>query len=120
MLISDDGEIIADHGRFAAAKMMGLEEIPVIRLAHLSEAQKRAYRLADNKIGENGGWNIELLKMELADLELNCEGLEITDTGFATLEIDNLFADKPEKATDTKKRPMKKSTPFHLFPMTKS
>lgn len=103
VLISDDGEIIAGHGRFAAAKMMELEEIPVIRLAHLSEAQKREFRIADNKIAENGGWNLELLKLELADLEVNCEGLEITDTGFTTLEIDSIFAEKPEKATDTKK-----------------
>lgn len=103
VLISDDGEIIAGHGRFAAAKMMGLEKIPVIRLTHLSEAQKKAYRLADNKIAENGGWNVELLKLELTDLEVSCDGVEITDTGFTTLEIDGLFAEKPEKATDTKK-----------------
>ena len=103
VLVDENLEIIAGHGRFAAAKMMGLEEIPVIRLAHLSEAQKRLYRIADNKLGENGEWNVELLKLELADLEVSCDGVEITDTGFTTLEIDSLFADKPEKATDTKK-----------------
>lgn len=103
VLVDENLEIIAGHGRFAAATMMGLEKIPAIRLTHLSEAQKRSYRLADNKIAENGGWSVELLKLELSDLEISCEGVDITDTGFSTLEIDNLFADKPEKATDTKK-----------------
>ena len=103
VLVDENLEIIAGHGRFAAAQTMGLKNVPVIRLNHLTEEQKRAFRLADNKIAENGGWSIEFLKLELAELEINCDGVEITDTGFTTLEIDNLFADKPEKATDTKK-----------------
>ena len=57
ILIDERGEIIAGHGRYIAAKEMGLNTVPTITLSHLNERQKRAYRLADNKIAENGGWN---------------------------------------------------------------
>jgi ParB-like chromosome segregation protein Spo0J len=82
-----DGEkppgIIAGHGRVLAAKKLGLTEVPCIRLAHLSEAQKRAYILADNRLAElGGGWDSEMLKLELADLgELDVD-LEVI--GFET------------------------------------
>ena len=59
ILIDENSEIIAGHGRLMAAKLLQLEAIPVIRLTHLSEAEKRAYRIADNKLSENGQWNIE-------------------------------------------------------------
>jgi ParB/RepB/Spo0J family partition protein len=55
LLVDENGEIIAGHGRFSAAQLLGMETVPVIQLSHLTEAQKRAYRLADNKIAENGG-----------------------------------------------------------------
>ena len=63
ILVDENLEIIAGHGRVAAAQVLGLDSVPIIRLAHLSEAQKRAYRLSDNKIAENGGWNLELLQL---------------------------------------------------------
>lgn len=103
ILISPDAEIIAGHGRFAAAQTMGLKTVPVIRLNHLTESQRRLFRLADNKIAEQGGWNLELLKLELSELDVMCEEIDITDTGFTTLELDSLFTDKPEKATETQK-----------------
>ena len=62
ILVDENLEIIAGHGRMAAAQLLGLDTVPVIRLAHLSDAQKRTYRLADNKIAENGGWNADLLR----------------------------------------------------------
>ena len=74
ILIDEHGEIIAGHGRYIAAKQMGLPTVPTITLSHLNEKQKRAYRLADNKIAENGGWNLELLQLEIKDLEQICAG----------------------------------------------
>jgi len=101
ILIDESGEIIAGHGRYIAAQVLNLETIPVIRLSHLSEAKKRAYRLADNKISEQGGWDIDTLKLELSELEDLSDDIEITDTGFDILEIDSLFVEKeknePEK-----------------------
>lgn len=68
VLIDVDNGIIAGHGRVMAAQSLGLEEVPCIRLAHLTDAQKRAYIIADNKLALNAGWDEELLKLELNDL----------------------------------------------------
>lgn len=69
ILIGDDGGIIAGHGRLMAARMLGIKEVPTIRLSHLSEVQRRALVIADNKIAENAGWNDELLRQELQALD---------------------------------------------------
>ncbi|MDR1338021.1 MAG: ParB N-terminal domain-containing protein [Rickettsiales bacterium] len=98
ILIDENSEIIAGHGRLAAAHVIGLETVPVIRLSHLSDAQKRAYRLADNKIGENGGWNADILRLEIAELEEICGDLDISITGFADVEIDVLENPKGKPA----------------------
>jgi DNA modification methylase len=102
ILIDEDNTIIAGHGRLAAAQTMNLAKVPCIRLTHLTPSQQRAYRIADNKIAMNGGWNEELLKLELSELEIVCEEFDITDTGFETLEIDSLFSEKPTKKLDEK------------------
>src|SRR5215469_5345201 len=68
VLVDDAGEIIAGHGRVAAAKLLGLVEVPTLRLSHLSSAEKRAYVLADNKLAQNAGWDRETLAIELQDL----------------------------------------------------
>jgi hypothetical protein len=86
VLISDDGEIIAGHGRVTAAKELGLATVPTIRLSHLSAAERRAYVIADNKLAENAGWDAEILAIELQaliDLEF-----DVTLTGFSVAEID--------------------------------
>ena len=91
ILIDENNELIAGHGRLLAALHLNLEVIPSIRLTHLTESQKKAYRIADNKLTENGDWDIDLLKLEfkyLDDLELNFD-LEIT--GFESKEIDVFF-----------------------------
>lgn len=99
ILIDENDEIIAGHGRMAAAKVLNLKSVPAIRLCHLSDSQKMAYRLADNKIAENGGWNIELLKLELEKIESNCENLDLSATGFDSIELDVMFnQDKPKEA----------------------
>src|SRR6056297_3107275 len=65
VLIDEAGGVLAGHGRIEAAKLLGLDEVPVIRLDHMSAAEKRAYILADNKLAENAGWDEELLAIEL-------------------------------------------------------
>ena len=69
ILIDEDGGIIAGHGRLEAANALGMEEVPTIILTGLSEAQKRAYVIADNKLALNSGWNYELLRAEIEALE---------------------------------------------------
>ena len=91
VLVSADGEIIAGHGRLLAAEHLGLEEIPVIVLEHLSEAQRRAYRIADNKLTELSEWNEVELAKELDVLRL--DEFDLTLTGFDDAEIERLIAD---------------------------
>lgn len=100
ILIDEANEIIAGHGRLEAAKIMQLDNVPAIRLSHLSDAQKRAYRLADNKISENGGWNTDILRLEIAELETICNDFDITITGFEDVEIDVLKNPLEEKSAD--------------------
>ena len=69
ILIDDDGGIIAGHGRLMAAKKLGLDEVPCIRLGHLSEAQRKAYVIADNQLALNSGWDLDSLKIELEELD---------------------------------------------------
>jgi DNA modification methylase len=94
VLTDDNNQIVAGHGRVAAAKQLGIDAVPVVRLSHLSEAEKRAYILADNKLAERAGWDRELLAIELQGLvDLN---FEIDLTGFETTEIDFILEDARE------------------------
>ena len=68
VLIDGENGIIAGHGRVLAAQKLGMDKVPCIRLGHLTEAQKRAYVIADNKLALNAGWDEELLKVELQEL----------------------------------------------------
>ena len=92
VLIDGDGGIIAGHGRIMAAKSMKLDSVPCIRLDHLSEAQKKAYVIADNKLALNAGWDNELLVLELG--ELGDLGFDLDLTGFTAAEIDALITDE--------------------------
>jgi DNA modification methylase len=88
VLIDADNGIIAGHGRVMAAQSLGLEEVPCIRLAHLTEAQKRAYIIADNKLALNAGWDEELLKLELNDLnnlDFNLDLIGFNDAELAAM-----------------------------------
>jgi len=101
ILIDADGGIIAGHGRVLAARQLGLSMLPCLRLGHLSEAQKRAYIIADNKLALNAGWDETLLALELADLKAMDYDLGLT--GFDLGEIDELLAGldaTPEGQTD--------------------
>ncbi|MGL5254208.1 MAG: ParB/Srx family N-terminal domain-containing protein [Brevinema sp.] len=86
VLVDQNNMIIAGHGRVMAAKELGLEEVPVIRIEYLSEAEKRAYILADNKLAEKAGWDKEILAIELQELLVIEEDFDITLTGFAPCE----------------------------------
>ena len=68
VLIADDGEIVAGHGRIGAAKLLGIETVPAVHLSHLSEVERRAYVIADNKLALNAGWDRDLLAIELQGL----------------------------------------------------
>ena len=102
ILVDEEGRIIAGHGRHAALLLLGRKEVPVIVLRGLSKAKRRALAIADNKIAANAGWNRELLALELPELAevLIEEKLEISITGFAAVEIDQLAADFEERAAD--------------------
>ncbi|MCW5750219.1 MAG: site-specific DNA-methyltransferase [Alphaproteobacteria bacterium] len=90
VLVASDGTVIAGHGRLEAARRLGLDAVPVLVLDHLSEAQRRAYVIADNKLALNAGWNDELLAAELH--ALNGEGFDLALTGFDEAELDRLMA----------------------------
>jgi DNA modification methylase len=92
ILADPEGNLIAGHGRLRAAREMGLAEVPVITVAGLSETQKKALRLADNKIALNAGWDMEILKLELADLSLPEMEIDLGLTGFSPGEIDVVLA----------------------------
>jgi DNA modification methylase len=86
VLIGDDDGIIAGHGRVAAALLLGLQTVPTVRLSHLTEAERRAYVLTDNKLALSAGWSNDLLAIELqALIELN---FDVELTGFSLAEID--------------------------------
>ena len=89
ILVDGQNGIIAGHGRLAAARKLGLTEVPVIVLDHLSEAQKKALVIADNKLASNAGWDDEMLRIELSDLQEM--GFDATIAGFTTEELDALL-----------------------------
>jgi DNA modification methylase len=103
ILISDDGQIIAGHGRVEAARMLKRTEVPTIALSHLSETERRAYVLADNKLALNAGWDKDILAIEfqgLIDLDFD---LELT--GFSLAEIDLVLDDASDSDPNAADRP---------------
>lgn len=101
VLIDEQGGIIAGHGRIMGAKLLKMDEVPTICLDGLSEAQKKAYIIADNKLALNAGWDEELLKLEieaLQDMDFNIDLLGFSDEELADLEIG--LEDLPELDTD--------------------
>lgn len=103
ILIDETGEIIAGHGRFEAAKTLNLQQVPAIRLGHLTDTQKRKLRIADNRISENGGgWDADLLNIEINELCQLEDISDITITGFNDIEIDQILAEPYTKAESKK------------------
>lgn len=85
ILVDGNNGVIAGHGRLMAARLIGMDEVPVIELSGLTAAQKRAYVIADNKLTENGGWDESILADELK--VLGAEGYDLTLTGFDDLSF---------------------------------
>jgi DNA modification methylase len=99
ILVDSNAGIIAGHGRLMAARKLGLAEVPVIVLDHLNETQKRAYIIADNKLTELGGWDAEVLSLELKDLQGAEFDLDLL--GFSDREIEALIGETaPQEARD--------------------
>ena len=92
IVIDTDNKIISGNGRYLAAKSLGLETVPTIQVSHLSDEEKRAFAIADNKIAESSEWNIPNLTLEIKDL-LSIDTLELEPDllGFSSIEIDNLL-----------------------------
>jgi len=100
ILVDKNGNVIAGHGRILGAREVGLDVIPAIRVDHLSPAQVRAYRLADNKIASNAGWNDDLLRIELDFLTSIDIDFSVDLTGFATTEVDLLLGNDIVPSSD--------------------
>jgi DNA modification methylase len=118
VLVDADCVILAGHGRVEAAKLLELPEIPVIRIDHLSEAGKRAFALADNKLAQNAGWDRLSLSAELAGLKdlLVEEDMDLEITGFGTAELDTIASD-----FELSSRPVPEDIPpLRASPVTRS
>jgi len=103
VLIGDDDEIIAGHGRVEAAKLIGLQTVPAVRLSHLDVAQRRAYVLADNKLALNAGWDREILAIELqALIDLD---FDVEITGFSLAEVDLVLEEARESSAHAQNTP---------------
>jgi len=93
ILIDGENGIIAGHGRLLAARKLGQDKVPVIELAHMTDAQKRAYVIADNQLAMNAGWDTSMLTLELGDLQ--AEGFDLDLLGFDAAELEKLM--QPEQ-----------------------
>ena len=98
IIIAEDYTILCGHGRYYGAQKLGLKKVPCIMESHLSETQRRAYIISDNKLSLNAGWDEEMLGVELSDLQ--SEGFDLSLTGFDESEIADLFADPDADAED--------------------
>ena len=101
ILIDSENTILAGHGRVAAAKLLGMVEVPCVRIEHMTPEQKRAYVLADNKLALNAGWDEELLAEELKGCSLRTIDFDVELTGFSIAEVDSLVEGlSPEEPGD--------------------
>ena len=109
VLVDKHGNVIAGHGRILAAQQIGLTEVPVIVLDHLTETQIQALRLADNRIAENAGWDEKMLEAELA--ALRAEHVDLMSLGFAELELKRIL-DEFESTVDEDAAPLPPDQPI--------
>ncbi len=117
VLVSDAGEIIAGHGRVMAAKLLGMSEVPTLALSHLSETERRAYVLADNKLALNAGWDTEILAIELQGLiDLD---FDVEVAGFSLAEIDLVLDETREGSVETPAGPDDEIPPLSVRPVTR-
>lgn len=116
VLIDEGGVILAGHGRVLAARRLGIEEVPVIVAKGWSEPQRRAYVLADNKLTLNGGWDEDLLRVEIADLEL--EGFELELAGWSADELSGLLGTEVAELEAMPELPSGDREPFQQMTFT--
>lgn len=90
ILVDRDDRVIAGHGRVEAAKSLRLDHVPVVRIEHLTDAEKRAYVIADNRLAELAGWDKDILRLELGELTIAAPELDLTVTGYEIAEIDQI------------------------------
>ena len=95
VLVDEDGEIIAGHGRVMAARKLGIEEVPTMTATGWTTAQKQAYVLADNQLPQNAGWDMDLLSVEMKDLD--AEGFDLSLIGFGDAELAAIMPDDGEE-----------------------
>ena len=93
VVIAPDYTILAGHGRILAAQKIGLEFVPAVRAEHLTEAQRRAYVIVDNRLSETSEWDKEMLALELTDLDLNHPSIDLDAMGFSDIELSELDID---------------------------
>ena len=98
ILIAEDNTILAGHGRLAAARKLGLTKVPCVKESHLTETQRRAYIIADNKLSLNAGWDEDILAIELSELQGTDFDLDLL--GFDESELDSIFEDDKEVEDD--------------------
>ena len=117
VLIDSDNGIIAGHGRVMAAQQLQLETVPCLRLAHLTDAQKRAYIIADNKIAINAGWDEEMLKLEFQ--ELQAIDIDLEFTGFDLNTIKEILGDiEIEPLDQMPQLPIGEKSPYQQMTFT--
>ena len=121
VLVDEAGTIIAGHGRLLAARRLGLAEVPVMVAAGWSEAQRRAYVIADNKLALNAGWDEELLRVELG--ELKGLGVDLGLIGFGELELEKLLLGTdgdgdPDEAPEPPAEPVSKPGDLWIWAST--
>ena len=110
VLVGDDGVMVAGHGRVLAARKLGLAEVPVIVLSHLTPTQRRALMISDNQIATNAGWNEEMLAAELAALKE--ESFDLDLLGFEESEIDRLLAGTDDDTAELDEAPEPPAEPI--------
>jgi hypothetical protein len=96
IIVDDQGLVLAGHGRLAAGKRCGLREVPCCRISHLTPEAKRLFALADNRLAELSGWDEDILKVELAELEELQLDFDLSITGFDTIDFDRLLGPEPD------------------------
>ena len=111
ILVDKETRVVAGHGRLEAAKQLGMQAVPALRIEHLSAAELRAYALADNQLAALAGWDQETLKIELGEISAEIPDLDLTLTGFETAEIDRILLDdssrpQPDEANEVHQLPV--------------
>lgn len=114
VLVDDADQIIAGHGRVEAAKQVGLDQVPVLRVAHLSAAERKAYAIADNRLAELAGWDGETLAIELqelreVDFDIGAIGFELGDVDIVPEKGGSQPAQKPDRGACASGRPVSRA-----------